>query len=72
VSEILRNEHAFDGVSITSSVKNRVVTLNGVVSSQAAKVLATNDIENVVGGSHLMVPASGRDNGFHAMEPTKP
>jgi hypothetical protein len=75
VSEILRNEHAFDGMSITPSVKNRVVTLNGVVSSQAAKVLATNEIENVdgiksvmnnlnvVGGSHPTILAPP-PNGF--------
>jgi hypothetical protein len=28
VSEILRNEHAFDGMSLHRGLKNRVVTLN--------------------------------------------
>jgi uncharacterized protein YcfJ len=54
VKEILQNEHAFEGMSISPSVNHGIVTLNGVVSSQAANVLATNEIENVDGIKSVM------------------
>jgi osmotically-inducible protein OsmY len=49
VRQILANEHAFDVMSISSSVHHGIVTLDGTVSSQAAKVLASTEIENVDG-----------------------
>jgi hypothetical protein len=54
VRQILTNEHAFDGMSISSSVRHRVVTLDGTVSSQAAKVLASTEIQNVDGIKSVM------------------
>jgi hypothetical protein len=39
VRQILANEHAFDGMSISSSVHHGIITPDGTVSSQAAKVL---------------------------------
>jgi hypothetical protein len=54
VKDILQNEHAFDGMSISPSVNHGIVTLNGIVSSQAAKVLATKEIENVDGIKSVM------------------
>jgi hypothetical protein len=47
--DILVHEHAFDGMTITSSVNHGVLTLNGFVSSQAAKVLASTEIQNIDG-----------------------
>jgi hypothetical protein len=54
VKEILQNEHSFDGMSISARVNHGIVTLDGIVSSQAAKVLATNEIENVDGVKSVM------------------
>jgi hypothetical protein len=54
VRQILANEHAFDGMSISSSVHHGIVTLDGTVSSQAAKVLASTEIENVDGIKSVM------------------
>ena len=54
VRQILANEHAFDGMSISSSVHHGIVTLDGTVSSQAAKVLASTEIENVDGMKSVM------------------
>jgi hypothetical protein len=54
VRQILANEHAFDGMSISSSVHHGIVTLDGTVNSQAAKVLASTEIENVDGMKSVM------------------
>jgi hypothetical protein len=54
VRQILANEHAFDGMSISSSVHHGIVTLDRTVSSQAAKVLASTEIENVDGMKSVM------------------
>ena len=54
VRQILANEHALDGMSISSSVHRGIVTLDGTVSSQAAKVLASTEIENVDGIKNVM------------------
>jgi hypothetical protein len=54
VRRILENEHAFDGMSISPNVKKGVVTLNGTVGNQAAKVLATTEIQNVDGIKSVM------------------
>jgi hypothetical protein len=54
VKEILQNARDFDGMSISPSVNHGIVTLNGIVSSQAAKVLAPNEIENVDGIKSVM------------------
>jgi hypothetical protein len=51
---ILENEHAFDGMSISPNVKKGVVTLNGTVGNQAAKVLATTEIQKVEGIKSVM------------------
>jgi hypothetical protein len=53
VRQILADEHAFDGMSISSSVHHGIVTLDGTVSSQAAK-LASTEIENVDGIKSVM------------------
>jgi osmotically-inducible protein OsmY len=47
VKTIFHNEHAFDGMSISPIVSHGVVSLNGTVSSQAAKVLASTEIADV-------------------------
>jgi hypothetical protein len=47
--EILVHEHALDGMSIIPSVNHGVLTLNGFVSSQAAKVLASTEVQNIDG-----------------------
>jgi hypothetical protein len=49
IESILHDEHAFDGMSISPHVSHGVVTLTGTVSSQAAKVLASNEIADVEG-----------------------
>jgi BON domain len=54
VRQILTSEHAFDGMSISPSVRKGVVTLDGTVGSQAAKVLATKEIQNVDGIKSVM------------------
>jgi hypothetical protein len=54
VRQILTGEHAFDGMSISPSVKKGVVTLNGTVGNQAAKVLATTEIQDVEGIKSVM------------------
>jgi hypothetical protein len=54
VRQILANKHAFDGMSISSSVHHGIVNLDGTVSSQAAKVLASTEIENVDGMKSVM------------------
>jgi hypothetical protein len=54
VRQILTSEHAFDGMSISPSVRKGVVTLNGTVGSQAAKVLATTEIQDVEGIKSVM------------------
>ena len=54
VRQILANEHAFDGMSNSSSVHHGTVTLDGTVNSQAAKVLASTEIENVDGIKSVM------------------
>jgi BON domain len=54
VRRILENEHAFDGMSISPNVKKGVVTLNGMVGNQAAKVLATMEIQDVDGIKSVM------------------
>ena len=60
VRQILTSEHAFDGMSISPSVRKGVVTLDGTVGSQAAKVLATKEIQNVDGiksvGTEIAIP----------------
>jgi len=48
------NEHAFDGMSISASVRHGIVTLSGTVNSQAAKVLASKEIEDVDGIKSVM------------------
>jgi hypothetical protein len=50
----LSYEHAFDGMSISPSVKKGVITLNGTVGNQAAKVLATTEIQDVDGIKSVM------------------
>jgi len=47
-------EHAFDGMSISPSVRRGIVTLSGTVNSQAAKVLASKEIEDVDGIKSVM------------------
>lgn len=54
VRQILTTEHAFDGMSISPSVRKGVVTLDGTVGSQAAKVVATKEIQNVDGTKSVM------------------
>src|ERR1700751_3000850 len=48
------SEHAFDGMSISPSVRHGIVTLSGTVNSQAAKVLASKEIEDVDGIKSVM------------------
>ncbi len=49
VQTVIRNEPAFAGMTITPSVAHGVVSLNGTVPSQAAKMLASNEAAGVGG-----------------------
>ncbi len=49
VQRTLHSEPAFNGLTITPSVAHGVVTLEGTVDSQAAKVLASNEIAGIGG-----------------------
>jgi len=54
VKKRFANEHAFDGMSISPSVRHGIVTLSETVNSQAAKVLASRKIEDVDGIKSVM------------------
>lgn len=47
VQKVIHDEPAFAGMSIQSTVKNRIVTLFGNVNNDAAKVLASTEVGNV-------------------------
>src|SRR5260370_2566392 len=49
VENALNAEHVFQGMRVTVTVSKGVVTLSGFVTSDAAKVLASEDAGNVTG-----------------------
>ncbi len=49
VRAVLKNEPAFAGMTITPTVSHGTVSLDGNVTSEAAKVLASTEIANIAG-----------------------
>lgn len=49
VQNALNAEHVFDGMSVVPTVSHGVVTLSGTVTSDAAKILASNEAGSVTG-----------------------
>ncbi len=49
VQNALNADHVFDGMSVVPTVSHGVVTLSGAVTSDAAKVLASNEAGSVTG-----------------------
>ncbi len=54
VQKVLAADHVFDGMSVSTSVAGRVVTLSGTVTSDAAKVLASKDAGAVAGVKEVL------------------
>ena len=54
VQKVLAADHVFDGMSVYTNVADRVVTLSGTVTSDAAKVLASRDAGNVAGVKEVL------------------
>ena len=54
VQKMLAADHVFDGMSVYTNVSDRVVTLSGTVTSDAAKVLASKDAGTVAGVKEVL------------------
>ena len=66
VQQALKDDHAFVGSSIASSVNNGVVKLTGNVRSEAEKELVSTELGNITGVKTVLNNLNIVDNSFHA------
>ncbi len=72
VQQALKDDHAFVGSSILSSVNNGVVKLTGNVRSEAEKELVSTELGNITGVKTVLNNLNIVDNNFHSPPAPKP
>ena len=72
IQQTLKDDHAFAGSSIISSVSKGVVKLTGNVRSEAEKELVSSELGNITGVKSVLNNLNIVDDSFHAPPPRVP